>query len=142
MAADKPRVMNWTIQKKLAAAFAVIFVALGVAGTTSALVMWRGANEMTRISQQYLPEARLATAFESEILNARIFFIYHVTIQKPGALNSGWEHFKQVQELMPQLTAQVAASSQDELRYERHQKDENFRRIRRPESHHRDRGFH
>ncbi len=101
---------KWTIGKKLAAAFAAIIIALGSAGAISGVVMQHGSHAMTGISHEYLPEMRLATAFESEILNARIFFIYHVTIQKPGALNSGWDHFKKAQELMPQLNAQVAAS--------------------------------
>jgi len=43
---------------------------------------------MSELAQAQLPELALATAFERDMLNARIFFIYHVTIQKPGALAS------------------------------------------------------
>ena len=103
---------NWTIGKKLGAAFAGIIFGFGGAGAMSSVVMRQGSEAMTRISHHYLPEMRLATAFESEILNARIFFIYHVTIQKPGALSSGWDHFKKAQELMPQLTALAGGSSE------------------------------
>jgi methyl-accepting chemotaxis protein len=103
-------VTNWTIGKRFAAAFAAIILILGAAGMFSALMMRRSSASMTQFAREYLPELRLATAFEREILNARIFFIYHVTIQKPGALNSGWEHFRKARVLMPQLTAQVAAS--------------------------------
>jgi methyl-accepting chemotaxis protein len=103
-------VTTWTIRKKFAVAFAAIVLALGGAGTFSSVMMWRTSALMARIADQYLPEMRLATAFEREILNARIFFIYHVTIQKSGALNSGWEHYGKAKELMPQLMAHVAAS--------------------------------
>jgi methyl-accepting chemotaxis protein len=44
-------------------------------------------------TQSLIPATVLATDFEREILNARIFFIYHVTIQKPGALDKGWVRY-------------------------------------------------
>ena len=50
------------------------------------------------------------SAFEREILNARIHFIYHVTIQKPGRLELGWGRFRKAQAPMPKLTATVAGS--------------------------------
>jgi methyl-accepting chemotaxis protein len=103
-------VVHWTIGKKLAAGFAAIILILSTVGILSAVAMRRSSEAMDGIAHQHFPEMRLATAFESEILNARIFFIYHVTIQKPGALNAGWEHFRKARELMPQLTAQAKTS--------------------------------
>ena len=64
----------------------------------------------SEVSKDDLPEIVPATAFEREILNARINFIYHVTIQKPGALETGWERFRNVRALMPKLSAHVSAS--------------------------------
>jgi len=72
--------------------------------------MRQAATAMSELSQDDLPEVALAAAFEREILNARIHFIYHVTIQKPGALALGWERFRNVQALMPKLRAQAAGS--------------------------------
>lgn len=75
-----------------------------------AFSMRQAVGTMSAMATDQLPELALATAFEREILNARIHFIYHVTIQKPGALESGWERFRNVRELMPQLRRQVADS--------------------------------
>jgi hypothetical protein len=66
---------------------------------------------MSELAQAQLPELALAAAFEREILNARIFFIYHVTVQKPGALAPGWERIRNAEALMPQLSNQVESSA-------------------------------
>ncbi len=101
---------SWTIGKKFLAAFVAIIGILGGSGVLSALLMRRSSANMNRVAHQYLPEMNLASTFEGEILTARIFFIYHVTIQKPGALNAGWEHFQKVRALMPKLRAQLDES--------------------------------
>lgn len=44
-------------------------------------------------AESFVPAKRLTTDYEREILNARIFFIYFVTIQKPGSLEKGWERY-------------------------------------------------
>jgi hypothetical protein len=51
------------------------------------------------------PAAQETIQFEREILNARIFFIYHVTIQKPGALASGWTRYRNAEKVLDQLDA-------------------------------------
>jgi hypothetical protein len=70
--------------------------------------MLRESRATSDVANAYLPEAQLAVAFEREILNARIHFIYHVTVQKAGSLDAGWKRFARVRELMPKLTEQVA----------------------------------
>ena len=55
----------------------------------------------------FVPAKRMSAAFEREILNARIFFIYHVTIQKPGALESGWVRYHNAEAQLQQLSEQV-----------------------------------
>ena len=102
---------HWSIRKKLMAGFAVILLAANVICIWSALQMRRAAGTMSAIASEQLPELALATAFEREILNARINFIYHVTIQKPGALDAGWVRFRNAQALMPKLSDQVATSA-------------------------------
>ena len=101
---------QWTIRKRLAAGLSVIlFLSVSLAGYC-ALVMRPAASAMAELARDHLPEIALSTAFEREILNARIHFIYHVTIQKPGALDAGWRRFQNARELMAKLSAQVAAS--------------------------------
>jgi hypothetical protein len=65
-------------------------------------------NTQTAHARAFVPAKREATAFEREILNARIFFIYYVTIQKPGALENGWQHYHRAEATLQQLTQQAA----------------------------------
>jgi methyl-accepting chemotaxis protein len=101
---------TWTIRKRLVAGFSVILAFAAATAIYCGLVMRPAASAMTTMSREYMPEIALATKFEREILNARIFFIYHVTIQKPGALDSGWQRFRNVQTAMGELTAQAEGS--------------------------------
>jgi hypothetical protein len=59
-------------------------------------------------SQGFVPAKRLTSNFEREILNARIFFIYYVTIQKPGSIENGWKRYREVQSALAQLEALTA----------------------------------
>ncbi len=101
---------RWTLGNKLAAGFAFIIIGACGGGVWSALSTRRASTTMSALARDYLPELGLSTAFEREILNARIFFIYHVTIQKPGALESGWERFRNARALLPELSQRAAAS--------------------------------
>jgi methyl-accepting chemotaxis protein len=75
------------------------------------------SNTLSELAREQLPELALATAFEREILNARINFIYHVTIQKPLALELGWERFRNARALMQKLGQKVESSpALEELR--------------------------
>jgi methyl-accepting chemotaxis protein len=58
-------------------------------------------------AESYLPATRMATAFERDILNARVFFIYFVTIQKPGSLDKGLERYHQAESQQRDLQAFV-----------------------------------
>jgi methyl-accepting chemotaxis protein len=101
---------QWTIRKRVLAGFSVILaLSLALAGHC---VWWTqpAATMMSDLAHDHLPEMALATAFEREILNARIHFIYYVTIQKPGALEQGWQRFRNAQALMPKLEFQVQHS--------------------------------
>jgi hypothetical protein len=59
-------------------------------------------------SQGFVPAKRLTNNFEREILNARIFFIYYVTIQKPGSIDNGWKRYGEVKSTLAQLKALTA----------------------------------
>jgi hypothetical protein len=64
-------------------------------------------------SQSFVPAKKLAAAFERDILNARIHFIYFVTIQKPGTLEKGWGRYNDAESDLTALSALV--KQQDEL---------------------------
>jgi methyl-accepting chemotaxis protein len=101
---------HWTIQRRLAVGFGVLILTLGCICILSSTTMLSESRGTSDVAQAYLPETQLAVAFEREILNARIHFIYHVTVQKPGALPAGWARFAKVRELMPKLSEQAAKS--------------------------------
>ena len=65
-------------------------------------------------AQSYVPATQMATDFERHVLNARIFFIYFVTIQKPGSLDKGWERYRQAEKQQKDLLTFVNGS--EELR--------------------------
>jgi len=91
----------WTIGRKISVGFlAVLLLALSVEG----FALWmtnRAAGNV--VWTESLPETELATEIEREVLNARIDFIYFVTIQKEGSLDKGWERFRNAQRALPKL---------------------------------------
>ena len=99
-----------SVAGRIALAFtAVLLLAL----ITQGISTWRmrsGAQHLQTISGAYLPETRLAIAVEREILNARIHFIYFVTIQKEGSLDKGWQRFRVAQEELPKLRELIRKS--------------------------------
>ncbi|PWT98943.1 MAG: hypothetical protein C5B51_28175 [Terriglobia bacterium] len=100
----------WNMKHQLAASFAAVLATASLFSAFSAFSMRRASVAISETAENQLPELALATAFEREILNARIHFIYHVTIQKPGALEAGWQRFRNARALMPKLAAQVETS--------------------------------
>jgi hypothetical protein len=101
---------NWTVGKKVTAQIlAVLIQALCV----SCFGLWiavRAAHRLDVVCSQYLPVAELAGRIEREILNARIHFIYFVTVQKEGSLEKGWGRFRNAQAEFPKLQQLVARS--------------------------------
>jgi methyl-accepting chemotaxis protein len=70
----------------------------------------RTAHKLDAVSAEYLPETQLATQVEREVLNARIHFIYFVTIQKEGSLEKGWARFRNAEQELPKLRESVSRS--------------------------------
>ena len=64
------------------------------------------ANQRSH-AESFVPAKRLTAGFEREILNARIFFIYFVTIQKPGALENGWKRYHNAEATLRDMDAIV-----------------------------------
>jgi hypothetical protein len=69
--------------------------------------MQKVLQSQTSHSQSFVPAKRLAAAFERDILNARIHFIYFVTIQKTGTLDLGWGRYHKAESDLADLTALV-----------------------------------
>ena len=99
-----------TVRQRISAGFSIVVALSALAAAYAAWEMRPASIAMSDLAKEHLPEMALATEFERDILNARIHFIYHVTIQKPGALEAGWERFRKARSLMPKLAAHVAAS--------------------------------
>jgi methyl-accepting chemotaxis protein len=75
--------------------------------------MWmtyRAANNV--VSTVFLPETELSAQIEREVLNARIHFIYFVTVQREGSLEKGWERFRNAQQALPKLRELVNSSKE------------------------------
>ena len=68
------------------------------------------ATRLSLVSAQYLPLTELATRAEREVLNARIYFIYFVTIQKEGTKEKGWLRFRNARKAEENLEKLIARS--------------------------------
>ena len=67
---------HWTIRKRLFTGFVAILLLAGCVAGLSVWSMRRSSATFSEFDTVHLPEMALATAFEREILNARIHFIY------------------------------------------------------------------
>src|SRR5947209_7819915 len=98
---------QWTISRKIAAGFLVILLQGLVLG---GYALWKSAaalDNLNVVTSRYVPESELAASVERELLNARIHFIYFVTVQKPGSLEKGRERFRNAKEQLPKLLAVI-----------------------------------
>jgi methyl-accepting chemotaxis protein len=99
-----------SIGRRIGLAFCVLIV-LGIpAGVVCLSAMHRASTELTSVTDQEQPLATGTADFERSVLNARIHFIYYVTIQKPGAKEEGWTRFEQARAQLTQLQELVAVS--------------------------------
>jgi methyl-accepting chemotaxis protein len=100
---DEIRMTRWDVRKKVAAGLLlVLFQALAV-GVYALLMTARTGQRLSLVSSEYVPEIQLASEIERDALNARIHFIYFVTVQKPGSLEQGWERFRRAEANIPKL---------------------------------------
>jgi acylphosphatase len=106
-----------TVSRRIYIAFAFLLLCTvccmaGLAGV-SYYTMQQVLLSQTSHSQSFVPAKRLAASFERDILNARIHFIYFVTIQKPGSRELGWGRYHNADADLTALTTLV--NRQDEL---------------------------
>jgi hypothetical protein len=105
---------NWSIGHRVSFVFTLMLgcmVALFALSLYSMQDVIRKENSHTQI---FVPAEVLATGFEREVLNARINFIYYVTIQKPDALDKGWERYHNAETRLRDL--QMLVNAHEELR--------------------------
>src|SRR5437868_2783425 len=100
----------WTIGKKIKVGFLMILLLILSVELFSLWITSRTSYKLKFVSAEYLPETELAAQVERDVLNARIHFIYFVTIQKDGALEKGWERFRNAQQELPKLQELVYSS--------------------------------
>src|SRR5450432_2805396 len=99
-----------TVGKRIGAGVAALALqALAVAGF-SHWMMVQTSDRLKLVSAQYLPVTELAAQVEREVLNARIHFIYFITIQKTGSLDKGWGRFRNAQKGLADLEKLIARS--------------------------------
>jgi hypothetical protein len=102
--------MKWNIGRQIESGFLLIwFQAISVA-VFGLWMTWHTAGKLNIVSQEYLPENELAGKVERDLLNARIHFIYFVTVQKEGSLPKGWDRFHMAEKEIPQLQAMLVGS--------------------------------
>jgi methyl-accepting chemotaxis protein len=80
---------NLSLSLRISIAFGSTICCMVCLAGFSFYVMQQVLRSQTSHSQSFVPAKRLAAAFERDILNARIHFIYFVTIQKPGTIEKG-----------------------------------------------------
>jgi methyl-accepting chemotaxis protein len=103
-------VSTWTIGKKIGVGFLAVLLQAMSVGVYALWKTVQTSEKLELVASHYLPEAGLAASVERDLLNARIQFIYFVTIQKPGSLEKGWERFRKAQQELPELMALVEGS--------------------------------
>ena len=114
MAADKVYMFaSWSIKRFITAGFAFMLACMGLTALLSVFSMHKVLTVQDQHSRSVLPAARLASDFQREMLNARIFLIYYITIQKPNSRELGMQHLHQAESILTQLTE--LTSSQDDL---------------------------
>ncbi|MGI4828164.1 MAG: putative bifunctional diguanylate cyclase/phosphodiesterase [Janthinobacterium lividum] len=72
-----------------------------------------GLNHQNTIA--LVPLLEQAEGFERDILNARISYIYYVTVDKPGSLEVGWKHYHQAEASLKILHQLAAESGQSQM---------------------------
>ena len=70
------------------------------------------AHGQKQHADSFVPAKRFTAGFEREMLNARIHFIYFVTIQKPGTLEKGWERYHNAEAKLKDMAALIDQHSE------------------------------
>jgi len=94
---------TWPISYRIILGFGITVLCMACVSYLSIASMQSVSNHLATASKGDLPVTQQLTSFERELLNARINFIYYVTIQKPGALDKGWERYHNAEKVQRDL---------------------------------------
>jgi methyl-accepting chemotaxis protein len=97
---------KWSVSARIALAFSIVIVGATVAISLVELVALSSTRNLKSAVQHYSPIVQTTDEFEREILNARIHFIYYVTIQKPGSLDAGTQRYAIARQKLAELRSQ------------------------------------
>jgi hypothetical protein len=100
----------WTIGRRVGVSLLTLVALTTTICAASIGGMWLVRRALAPISQEYLPEIRLGTTIERDLLNARVFFIYFATVRKPGTLDLGWKKFRQAKDELAKLHQLIEGS--------------------------------
>jgi methyl-accepting chemotaxis protein len=103
---------HWSIARRISLGFAAVLCCMGCLAVLSGMTMRSVLGRENAHVKSYVVALQMSTDFERDILNARIFFIYFVTIQKPGTLDKGWVRYRQAEEQQKAMVT-LAAGSED-----------------------------
>ena len=119
---------TWSVGQRLRLGFGLIALLIFGGGVVGVYFFATASSTFSSLKSELLPGMNLSARLEQLVLNARIHFIYHVTIQRPGELAVGWEYLHQAQALLPEFLAHVRRSpALAPLRGEADQVEQNMR---------------
>jgi hypothetical protein len=98
---------QWSISRLVSLSVVLLVGSLIFVSGLAMYNMLSVVNAERSYGQTFVPATRLATDFERQVLNARINFIYYVTIQKSGSLEQGTERYHNAELCQQELTSLV-----------------------------------
>lgn len=101
-----------SVPARIALAFSVIILGATLAISLLELVALNSARHLKDSVERYTPVVAVASDLERDILNARINYIYFLTIQRPGALEQGNERFARAKGDLAKLQQLLRADNQ------------------------------
>jgi len=101
---------KWTIGAKVGAQLLAVLVQALCVCCFGLWIMMRTSHQLDVVGSQYLLMNQAAGEVERELLNARIHFIYFVTVQKKGSLEKGWPRFRNAEAAYSKLGQVVKQS--------------------------------
>lgn len=103
---------SWSISRRVTFCLALLLGCMFILAGLSLYNMQNVVRTENVDTQSLNPADVLATDFEREILNARVNFIYYLTIQKPGAIEAGLARLHKAEARQKELLALVDAHAE------------------------------
>ena len=102
---------QWSIGTRIVTGFAVVLIGAAIATAMLFSAMNRASASLNSglnvAVRSAMPASGMASSFEREILNARLYMLYFVTTQRPGTLDKGWERVRNAQQHLANLKKHV-----------------------------------